>query len=219
MAVHPDRTVNVQGGGSTAGVKAAQTRAAQIGMSSRNLKKEEEASGLKATTIAFDGIALIVHRGNPLNGLTREEAARIFAGEIRRWEEVGGPAGDIHFVTREEGSGTRGAFEEMVMDKREIAPRALVQDSNGAVREIVANDPKAFGYISLGLVDARVKALAMDGIRPSEEAIVAKRYPIWRPFLFLTRGEPAGPARNFIDYVLGPEGQRMLASEGLVPVN
>ncbi len=105
------------------------------------------------------------------------------------------------------------------MDKREIAPRALVQDSNGAVREIVANDPKAFGYISLGLVDARVKALAMDGIRPSEEAIVAKRYPIWRPFLFLTRGEPAGPARNFIDYVLGPEGQRMLASEGLVPVN
>jgi phosphate transport system substrate-binding protein len=219
MAMDPDRIVNVQGGGSTAGVKAAQTGAAQIGMSSRNLKEEEAASGLKPTTIAFDGIAIIAHRDNPLDGLTREQAARIFAGEIRRWEEVGGNAGNIHFVTREEGSGTRGAFEEMVMGKREIAPRALVQDSNGAVREIVANDPKALGYISLGLVDARVKALAVDGVHPSEEAIVAKRYSIWRPFLFLTRGEPSLPAGNFIDYVLGPEGQRLLASEGLVPVN
>jgi phosphate transport system substrate-binding protein len=217
MRTHPDCAINVQGGGSTAGIRAAETGAAQIGMSSRHLKGDEEA--LHQVTIALDGIAIIVNAANPVSGLSRAEVAGIFAGEIPHWSQVGGPDRQIHFVTREEGSGTRGAFEEMVMGKRQIAPRALVQDSNGAVREIVASDPDALGYISLGLVDRRVKALAIDGVAPTREAIVAKRYAVVRPFLFLTRAEPTGVARAFIDYVCGPEGQRQLGLEGLIPVS
>jgi phosphate transport system substrate-binding protein len=216
MAAHPGYPINVQGGGSTAGVRAAQTGAAQIGMSSRHLKGDEEA--LTQVTIALDGIAIIVNAANPVSGLTRAQVAAIFAGEVARWSQVGGPDRSIHFVTREEGSGTRGAFEEMVMGKREIAPRALVQDSNGAVREIVASDPDALGYISLGLVDRRVRALAIDGVLPTHETIVAKRYAVVRPFLFLTRGEASGAARSYIDYVCGAEGQRLLGLEGLIPV-
>jgi phosphate transport system substrate-binding protein len=216
MATHPGQAINVQGGGSTAGVRAAETGAAQIGMSSRHLKDNEMA--LHQVTIALDGIAIIVNAANPVAGLSRAEVAAIFAGEIPSWRTVGGPNRPIHFVTREEGSGTRGAFEEMVMGKKEIAPRALVQDSNGAVREIVASDPDALGYISLGLVDRRVRAVAIDGVLPTHETIVAKRYAVVRPFLFLSRAEPAGAARAFIDYVLGAEGQRLLGLEGLIPV-
>lgn len=217
MALHPEENITVQGGGSTAGVRAAETGAAQIGMSSRHLK-DSEAAILHPTVIAWDGIAVIVHRSNPLSGLTREQVAMIFAGNVRRWGEVGGRGHDIHFVTREEGSGTRGAFEELVMDRWIIAPRALVQDSNGAVREIVADDPDAIGYISLGLVDDRVKALSIDGTVPDRSNILAKSYSVVRPFLFLTRGGPSGRARAFIDYILGPEGQSLLDAEGLVPV-
>jgi phosphate transport system substrate-binding protein len=216
MSTHPGVSINVQGGGSTAGVRAAETGAAQIGMSSRHLKGTEES--LHQVTIALDGIAIISNAANPVAGLTRAEVAAIFAGEISRWSQVGGRDRPIHFVTREEGSGTRGAFEEMVMGKREIAPRALVQDSNGAVREIVASDPDALGYISLGLVDRRVRAVAVDGVLPTHETIIAKRYAIVRPFLFLSREEPSGAARAFIDFVLGAEGQRLLGLEGLIPV-
>jgi phosphate transport system substrate-binding protein len=215
MAAHPDCAINVQGGGSTAGVRAAETGAAQIGMSSRHLKDSEEA--LHQVTIALDGIAIIVNAANPVAGLSRAEVAAIFAGEIDNWRAVGGPDRRIHFVTREEGSGTRGAFEEMVMGKKDIAPRALVQDSNGAVREIVASDPDALGYISLGLVDPRVRAIAVDGVLPTHDAIVGKRYAVVRPFLFLTREEPSGASRDFIDFVCGPEGQRLLGLEGLIP--
>jgi phosphate transport system substrate-binding protein len=216
MAAHPECAINVQGGGSTAGVRAAETGAAQIGMSSRHLKDSEKS--LHQVTIALDGIAIIVNAGNPVAGLTRAEVAAIFAGETRRWSQVGGPDRPIHFVTREEGSGTRGAFEEMVMGKKEIAPRALVQDSNGAVREIVASDPNALGYISLGLVDRRVRAIAVDGVLPTRDTIMAKRYAVVRPFLFLTREAPAGAASAFVDFVCGAEGQRLLGLEGLIPV-
>jgi phosphate transport system substrate-binding protein len=215
MGAHPGLSINVQGGGSTAGIRAAETGAAQIGMSSRHLKDSEEA--LHQVTIALDGIAIIVNAANPLAGLTRAQVAAIFAGEVGRWSAVGGPDRQIHFVTREEGSGTRGAFEEMVMGKRAIAPRALVQDSNGAVREIVASDPDALGYISLGLVDRRVRALAVDGVTPTHDTIMARRYAVVRPFLFLTREEPSGPARAFIDFVTGAQGQRLLGLEGLIP--
>jgi phosphate transport system substrate-binding protein len=217
MAAQPGLAINVQGGGSTAGVRAAETGAAQIGMSSRHLKESELA--LHQVTIALDGIAIIVNAANPVAGLARAEVADIFAGKVARWSAVGGSDRPIHFVTREEGSGTRGAFEEMVMGKQEIAPRALVQDSNGAVREIVASDPDALGYISLGLVDRRVRAVAVDGVLPTHETILAKRYAVVRPFLFLTRGEPTGAARAFIDYCLGRDGQRLLGLEGLIPVH
>jgi phosphate transport system substrate-binding protein len=105
----------------------------------------------------------------------------------------------------------------MVMGDRDISLRALVQASNGAVREIVARDPGSIGYISLGLVDERVKALAVDGAEATRDSIIAKKYKLVRPFLFLTREEPVGTAKDFIDFIMGPEGQELLSAEGLIP--
>lgn len=215
MAERPELNINIQGGGSSAGVRAAQTGVAQIGMSSRNLKEKEK--GLFEAVIAYDGIAVIVHKDNPLKALSREQVAGIFAGDYSSWREVGGTEGSIHFVAREEGSGTRGAFEKMVMEDREISLRALVQASNGAVREIVARDPGSIGYISLGLVDHRVKALAVDDADATREAIIAGEYKLVRPFLFLSREEPAGLAEEFIDFIMGPQGQELLSADGLIP--
>jgi phosphate transport system substrate-binding protein len=215
MAGHSGHAVNVQGGGSSAGIQAAKSGAADIGMSSRELKPDEK--DLNEIIVARDGMAIIVHPSLPLRGLTLQEVKSIFAGEIRNWKGFTGLDKDINVVTREEGSGTRGAFQELVMGKKtRITNKAIVQDSNGTVREIVANDPFSIGYISLGLVIDRVKALELDGVKASEENILSKRYKLVRPFLFLTRGPASGPVKDFIDFVLSPEGQDLIKKEGLI---
>lgn len=215
MAKNPNAVVNVQGGGSTAGIKAAQTGIANIGTSSRNLHPEEK--GLFEVPIAYDGIAVIVNPRNPLENLSTKILRRIYSGRILNWKELGGVDHRITTITREEGSGTRGAFEELVMEDIEIDPGCIVEDSNGSVRELVATDPYSIGYISLGLVNKQVKAVALDGIKPSVKAIKAKQYRFFRPFLFMTRKRPAGLTLNFICYVLSSEGQKILAKEGLIP--
>ncbi len=215
MGKHPGLAVNVQGGGSSAGIQAAKSGAAAIGMSSRELKPDEK--DLTEIVIARDGLAIIVHPGLPLRGLTLQEVKSIFAGEIRNWKGLTGQDKEIDVVTREEGSGTRGAFQELVMGKNtRITRSAIVEDSNGTVREIVASDPFSIGYISLGLVSDRVKALDLDGIKASEENILTKQYRLVRPFLFLTKGPASGPVKDFIDFVLSPEGQGLIKKEGLI---
>ncbi len=213
---HPGVEINVQGGGSTAGVRAVQDRICDIGMCSRHLNADE--SGLTAIPIAVDGIVLVVHPTNPVVSLTREQVRAIFSGAVRNWRELGGANLRITVITREEGSGTRTSFEEKVMAGDHFASDALVQDSNGAVREIVANDPGAIGYISFGLVDRRVKTLAIDGVQPTEETIRTHQYPLARDFLFIVAGDSNPLARSFIDFVLSPEGQAALAEEGLIRV-
>jgi len=215
MARFPGRIINVQGGGSSAGIQAALSRAAQIGMSSRELKPEEKV--LKEFIVAWDGLAIIVHPSNPIDDLPLEKVREIFAGRILSWKEVGGPDRKIHVVTREEGSGTRGAFQEMVMHKERITKKAIVQDSNGTVREVVAADPYAIGYISLGLLEPRVKAIKLDGIEASYENVVRGKYKLIRPFILVTKGEPAGEARDFIQFILSEEGQKLIQKQGLIP--
>jgi phosphate transport system substrate-binding protein len=185
-----------------------------IGTCSRPLKKDER--DLTATVIARDGIAIIVHPTNPVTDVTVEQICALFSGKVRNWREIGGPDMPVRIITREDGSGTRGAFQELIMEKTEIADDALVQDSNGAVREVVAGDPNIVGYISLGLVDKRVKALKVQGISPTEQSIAEGRYKFVRPFLFLTRGPATGEAAQFIAFVLSAEGQKLLQREGLV---
>jgi len=211
-------SVNVQGGGSSAGIQAAETGAAQIGMSSRELKPDEKAA-LREFPIAHDAIAIIVNPANHLEGLTSAQVRGIFSGVIRNWRDLGGPDKPITVISREEGSGTRGSFDEMIMKDAEVTPAALVQDSNGSVRETVASDPYAIGYLSLGLVDQRVRAVKLDGVTPTLATARSKEYPVVRPFLFLTRGEPTGAVKDFIAFVLGPEGQKTLLREGLVPID
>jgi phosphate transport system substrate-binding protein len=214
MKHHPQEKIFIQGGGSSAGIQAVRTEAAEVGMSSRNLMKEE--SDLISVPIIYDAIAVIVHRENPLQNLTLDQIRKIFAGKIQRWNELGGRDRALTLVTREEGSGTRETFQKLVMGKTEISLGALVQDSNGAIRQVVGDDPNAIGYISLGLVNDRVKAVKIDGVEPSVENIQAGKYKIVRPFLFVFKFEPRGAAREFLDYILSPAGQKLLVQEGLV---
>jgi phosphate transport system substrate-binding protein len=215
METHPDYGINVQGGGSSAGIQACKSGACQIGMASRELKADEK--DLVEIVVARDGLAVIVHPANPVRGAKIEEIKQIFAGDLKNWSYLGGPDRAITVVTREEGSGTRGAFQELVMGKARIFKGAITQDSNGTVREIVAHDPYAVGFISLGLVNDQVRALELDGVPGSEETIRDGRYKLVRPFLFVSRGEPEGRAKEFIDFVLSEAGQALIRKEGLLP--
>ncbi len=214
---HKEVRIDIQGGGSSAGIYAAQQGAADLGASSRELVGDEKK--LQEIPIAYDGIAVIVNKQNSLENLSLEQIREIFQGKITDWGEFGLPPHPIHLITREEGSGTRNAFEELVMGKHaEITPAALVQDSNGSVREIVANDPHALGYISMGLVDPRVKALAVDGASPTRQHIKNRTYKLVRRFLLVSRSQPQGLAKDFVEFILSPKGQQLLENEGLVGV-
>ena len=215
MHLHPRSHIYVQGGGSSAGIQAVRSGAAQIGMSSRSLIGREKS--LYAVLIARDAIAIIVHPKNPVIDLPLVKVREVFTGRIKNWKELGGADRTITLVTREEGSGTREAFQKLVMGKEEIALEALVQDSNGAIRQVVAGDPNAIGYISLGLVNEKVRALKISGVVPDFENIKNGRYHLVRPFLFVFTGEPSGEAKSFLDFVMSPEAQKLLTREGLVP--
>jgi phosphate transport system substrate-binding protein len=214
MEKHPEIKINVQGGGSTAGVQATFNKTCDIGCSSRNLRVDER--DLKIILIAIDGIAVIVHRDNPVEDLTLEEIRGIFSSKTRKWNVLGGKYEDIIPVTREEGSGTRASFETMLMGDVAISDACLVQDSNGAVREIIATTPQGIGYISVGLVDEREKTLAINGVKPTLENLVTRKYSFTRPFLLLLLEEPQGDIKKFIDYVLSEEGQSILKADGLI---
>ena len=216
MHQHPECRIDVQGGGSSAGIYAAEHGAADLGTSSRELLGIEK--NLVEIPIAYDGIAIIVHPSNPLTNISVEEIRQIFIGVVTNWRALGLPAHEIDIITREEGSGTREAFEHLVMAKHEITPTALVQDSNGSVREIVAGDPYSIGYISAGLVDERVKALAINGVMPTVANIKSHDYKLVRRFLMVSRIPPAGLCKDFTDFVLSPKGQQILENEGLVGV-
>jgi len=217
MQNHPQVRIDIQGGGSSAGIYAAQQGAADLGASSRELVKAEKE--LREIPIAYDGIAVIVNKVNPLENLSLEQIRHIFQGKITDWAELGLKPHAIHLITREEGSGTRNAFEELVMGKHaDITPAALVQDSNGSVREIVANDPYSLGYISMGLVDPRVKAVAVDGVTPTRQHIKNRDYKLVRRFLLVTQELKPGLCQAFVNFILSPRGQSLLEAEGLVGV-
>ena len=216
MILHPHSHIYVQGGGSSAGIEAVRSHAAHIGMSSRSLMGKEKS--LHAVTVARDAIAIIIHPKNPVEGLSLVGVRDMFSGKIKNWKELGGHNHPITLVTREEGSGTREAFQKLVMGEEEISLEALVQDSNGAIRQVVSGDPNAVGYISLGLVNEKVKALKISGVDPSVKNIQSGQYHLVRPFLFVFNSEPAGEAKAFLDFVMSPEAQRLLSREGLVSI-
>jgi phosphate transport system substrate-binding protein len=217
LAAHPDVAINVQGGGSAVGIQAALSGAAQIGMADL-VQLPAEARALTATVVARDGIAIVVNPANSVLGITPAQAHDIFAGRVTNWKDLGGPDAKIRVICREEGSGTRRSFDQLALGGDRVSADALFQNSNGTVREAVASDPNAIGYVSIGLVSEKVKALLLNGIAATNANVRNGSYPLARPIYFLTRGEPAPPVRQFIDYVLSAEGQGILGSEGLIPV-
>lgn len=214
---YPDRLVEVQGGGSTAGLQAAESGLTDLGMCSRSLTREEVRI-FTPILIARDGLAIVVNLENPLAELSIDHLRALFAGRIADWSEVGGTRGPVRPVTREEGSGTRESFVRLIMGGERISRSALTQESNGAVKEVVKGDPAAVGYMSLGLVGKEVKPVAVEGTEPTVENVIAERYNLVRPLLFVTKGTVRPAVQAFVDFVLSPEGQTLLASEGLVRV-
>jgi phosphate transport system substrate-binding protein len=210
-----DELVDVQGGGSTAGLQAVANGLAHIGMCSRSLK-EDENKQFTPIIIARDGLAIVVNPANPVSGLTREQLRDLFSGSVKNWKDVGGKDGPVRPITREEGSGTRESFVNLVMGKTRISRAALTQESNGAVKELVRGDRAAIGYMSLGLVGSEVRALSIDGAEPTAASVLAGKYKLVRPFLFVTKGTPIPEAQRFVDFVLSVEGQKTLESEGLI---
>ncbi len=215
LAKNPAENVEVQGGGSTAGLQAVVTGLALIGMCSR-LLTPEESDTFRGTLIARDGLAIVVNPSNPVNDLTTIQLRDLFSGLVINWKEVGGSDSPVRPITREEGSGTRDSFVHLVMGDTSISRRALTQESNGAVRELVKGDPAAIGYMSLGMVGDELKTVRVDGIEPTVAHVLAGTYKLTRPFLFVTKGEISAEARLFFDYVMSAEGQATLEREGLV---
>jgi phosphate transport system substrate-binding protein len=214
--------IEVQGGGSSVGVTAAGEGTVNIGQVSREIKTSEFEAfpNLQVFTIAFDGIAIVTHPDLELPSITLEQAKRIFGGEITNYAEVGGPDAEIIVVSREEGSGTRAAFDELVLESSEpelqMAETALLQQSNGQVRTTVATTPNAIGYLSFGFLDESVNLVEINGFLPTVDNVLAGNYPVFRPLNLTTNGDPDELSQSFLDYVLSPAGQAIV-SEDYIP--
>lgn len=223
MDAHPDIDVQVNGGGTGAGVQAAGEGTAMIGMASRDLKAEEiqKYPDLVIHQIAIDGIAIITHPANTIPSLTLDQLKKIYDGNITNWKDVGGNDGEIVVVGRDSSSGTREFFYTDVMKKADFVKTQLEKNSNGAVKQTIAQTPGSIGYVGIGYLDETVKSipLSVDGtiVAPSVESVKAKTYPIARPLHLLTKGEPTGDAAAFIAFLDSPEGHAIITEEGFLP--
>ena len=220
MEEYPDVTVTAEFVGSGAGIEAVTNGTADIGNSSRSLKDEEKAAGVAENVVAIDGIAVCVDPANEVADLTKEQLTNIYNGTITNWKEGGGADEPIIVIGREAGSGTRGAFEELV-DLQDACKYANELDSTGAVIAKVASTPGAIGYASLDALDDSVKALSLEGVEATAENIKAGNYFLSRPFVMATKGEISEQSdlvQAWFDFVLGDEGQQVASEVGLITV-
>ncbi len=220
MEQYPDVTVTAEFVGSGAGIEAVTNGSADIGNSSRSLKEEEKAAGVVENIVAIDGIAVCVDPANEVADLTKEQLTNIYNGTVTNWKEVGGADEPIIVIGREAGSGTRGAFEELV-DLKDACKYANELDSTGAVIAKVASTPGAIGYASLDALDDSVKALSLEGVEATAENIKAGNYFLSRPFVMATKGEISEQndlVQAWFDFVLGDEGQQVASEVGLITV-
>ncbi len=222
MKTHADADISVRGGGSGVGIASILDGACDIADASRAIEPKEIEKAKKAgkdirpTVVAMDGIAAVVNPSNKVDGLTREQLRKIYTSRAKNWKEFGGPDLRIVVVSRDSSSGTFEAFSELVLQKRKVRPDAIMQASNQAVAGIVARTPGAIGYVGLGYLGSQVKALAVDGVKPSVETVLKHKYPVSRPLYMYTNGEPKGLVKDFLDFVKGKEGQKIVGEEGFV---
>lgn len=204
---HKHVTIAVEGRGSLPGIELVRQGEVDIGMASW---KESEDTSLWSTPIALDGIAIVVHPQNQVKGLTLLQLKDIFFGRVWDWRDVRGQAGDILVVSREDGSGTRVVFEELVMQGQRVTLTAVVMPSSRAVVEYVAEHPQAVGYVSMGYLTEEVKVLEIEEAAPTPKSVRQGAYHLLRPLFLITRQEPAGEIKGFIDFVLSPTGQSIV---------
>lgn len=223
MDENPGVDVEVQGGGSSVGITQVKEGVVDIGMSSRDLKPEEDDGSLVDHKIALDIIAIVVHPEVNVSNLTAEQVKKIFTGEIKKWSDVGGSGGDIVVVVRDKASGTREMFDEKALGSSKDAPvdpvaSAIECNSNGMVRETVTSTKGSIGYISIGYVDESVKTVKYNDVEPTLNEAKAGRYPLSRYLRLFTKGAPTGAVKAFIDYMLSDEFQRNVVSKDYIPV-
>lgn len=212
-------TVTYNATGSGAGIQAVLEGRCDIGLSSRNLKDEEKEKGLEGTTLALDGIAIIVNPANTVSDLDVEKIAKIYTGEIKNWKEVGGKDAEIVLIGREPGSGTRDGFESITDTKDKCQYRQELT-STGDVITTVGSNPDAIGYASLASVKDTVKAVTVGGVAPSEATIKDGTYVIQRPFVLVTNKDKAlsDSAQKFFDYITSDAANKIITDSGVVPV-
>jgi phosphate transport system substrate-binding protein len=224
MDAHSDVDIQVSGGGSGAGITAIGQGTVDIGMSSRELKSSEmtQYPSLKTTTIAKDGIAIIVHKSNSVSHLSLVQIRGIYNGTYTNWNQLGGTDKTIVVYGRDSSSGTRDFFSSAVMKMENYTVSQHELNSNGAIQTAVSQTEGAVGYVGLGFVDSSIKALKIDTTNGQVEASVANvlngKYPISRPLIMITKGSPVGLGKEFIDYILSAEGQKIVEEEGFVPL-
>lgn len=220
MQIDSTDKLTVQGGGSSMGLNSVKKGSAQIGTYSSKLSSTKAGANVKQTKIATDGIAIIVNPNNQVSDLTKDQVKDIFTGKITDWSQVGGTPGKINVVTREDGSGTRDAVTKVVLDDEDFVKNAVVQSSTGSLMQSISSDPNSIGYASLSdLRENQIKKLKINGVEATDSTIKDGSYVVQRPFLFLTNSTPDNETQSFINWVLSDEGQKIVADEGLVPVN
>lgn len=211
-------TYNATGSGS--GIQAVLEGRCDIGLSSRSLKDEEKSAGLAETTLAYDGIAVVVHPDNPVSDLTIEQIAAIYTGAITDWSELGGGDGEIILIGREANSGTRDGFESITGTTDSCLYRQELS-SNGDVIATVAANPNAIGYASLATVKDTIRVLSVDGVSPSAETVKNGSYAVQRPFVLVTKADSAlsEPAQRFFAYATSAAAAEVITAAGVVPAN
>jgi phosphate transport system substrate-binding protein len=223
MKQHPDVKISISGGGSGNGIKALIDGSTDIADSSRFIKDKEVKLAVEKGrypvpfAVAHDCIVPVVHPSNTVANLTMDQLKAIYKGEVKNWQEVGGPDRPVVVISRDTSSGTYEVWEKKVMKKERVFPGALLQASNGAVVQTVSKNKNAVGYIGIGYMDQSIKGLTVDGIVGSEETTLNGTYPISRPLYMFTSGWPKGETLNFINFVLHPDkGQGYVSQAGYV---
>lgn len=223
MESTPEANVEVQGGGSSAGITQLKERVIDVANSSRDLGPDENDGTLVDHQIAFDVIAIIVNPRNRVRNLTSGQVKAIFTGAVTNWKEVGGEDREIVVVVRDQASGTREVFDQIALgatSKKPVwsVPTAIESASNGVIREIVASTGPAIGYVSYGYVNRAVRPVRLNGVPPDIESTTAGRYPMARFLHMYTRGEPIGATKSYIDYVLSDRFQEEVVAQEYLPV-
>lgn len=219
MASNPAIRITIAGGGSGVGIKQVGEGLIDIGNAGRKATDEEVAAyNLSMVRWAIDGVGAVVNPKNPVTALTGQQLQDIYAGRITNWRELGGEDKEINLYDRDAASGTREVFWEKALKKGDIARKANVVVSNGAMKTAVAGDPYGIGYVSVGHIDATVTPITLDGVAANLENVKSGAYGVARGLFSLTKGEPAGLAKFFLDFLLSPTGQKIAMDKGFISV-
>jgi phosphate transport system substrate-binding protein len=222
MKSHPEVNISVSGGGSGNGIKALIDGTTDIADSSRFIKETEiklaQEKGILPVPhrVAVDCIVPVVHPSNNLSDISLEQLKGIYTGKINNWKMLGGPDKAVAIISRDTSSGTYEVWEQKVLQKERVTPRALLQASNGAIVQSVAHNKYAIGYVGIGYINPQVKALTVNSMRATLDSARSGAYPISRPLFMFTNGWPEGEVFDLINFILTPEGQRIVEQEGFV---